>query len=246
MKNIIAFGVITIFVFSTAVFGQQYPMLEDVRAVSVTIDHAGADPNNPHINWPKLQLNIAKKISAAGIEIEPVKGVRLPGIPDLNVTVMMVAIPETEQFVFHVQTSLYRLVNIPENSKVMISSPVWAELATMQSVAAEDTEAALTKAAMKQVEKFIGAWQSVQPKSAATAETQNLASLQKAQPPVAPAGNSTQDANTPKYLASKNGKVFHLPQCRTAKGFSGDSMITFASREEALDSGRRPCKRCNP
>ena len=49
-----------------------------------------------------------------------------------------------------------------------------------------------------------------------------------------------------KYVASKNSKVFHRPDCKWAKRISPKNLIGFKPREEAIRSGRRPCKRCRP
>ena len=48
------------------------------------------------------------------------------------------------------------------------------------------------------------------------------------------------------YVSSKNSKVFHKPTCTHARRLQPDSMVVFSSRQEAIDSGRRPCKTCNP
>ena len=49
-----------------------------------------------------------------------------------------------------------------------------------------------------------------------------------------------------KYVASKNSKVFHRPDCKWAKKISSKNLIGFRSREEAVKSGRRPCRSCEP
>jgi len=48
------------------------------------------------------------------------------------------------------------------------------------------------------------------------------------------------------YVASKNSKVFHRPDCESAKKIAPGNLIGFKSREEAINSGRRPCKVCKP
>ena len=47
-----------------------------------------------------------------------------------------------------------------------------------------------------------------------------------------------------KYVASKNSRVFHRPDCKWAKRISSKNLVGFKSREEAIRSGRRPCKSC--
>jgi len=46
------------------------------------------------------------------------------------------------------------------------------------------------------------------------------------------------------YIASKNGKVFHKPDCRFAKRIK--KKIKFITRKEAIVQGLRPCKLCKP
>ncbi|MBW2004081.1 MAG: hypothetical protein JRI72_05620 [Deltaproteobacteria bacterium] len=47
-------------------------------------------------------------------------------------------------------------------------------------------------------------------------------------------------------MASRNSKVFHRPDCKWAKKIKAGNLIGFKSREEAVKSGRRPCKSCGP
>ena len=49
-----------------------------------------------------------------------------------------------------------------------------------------------------------------------------------------------------KYVASKKSKVFHSPNCKWVKRIKPENLIGFKSREEAISSGRRPCKVCSP
>ena len=48
------------------------------------------------------------------------------------------------------------------------------------------------------------------------------------------------------YVASRNSKIFHRPDCGYVKRILPKNLIGFNSREEAIKSGRRPCKSCKP
>jgi methylphosphotriester-DNA--protein-cysteine methyltransferase len=48
------------------------------------------------------------------------------------------------------------------------------------------------------------------------------------------------------FVASKNSRVFHKPECSSAKRILEENLVVYSSREEAINSGKRPCKRCNP
>ena len=47
-------------------------------------------------------------------------------------------------------------------------------------------------------------------------------------------------------IGNKRSHVFHLPACTSVADMKEHNKIPFASREEALLAGYRPCRRCNP
>ncbi len=49
-----------------------------------------------------------------------------------------------------------------------------------------------------------------------------------------------------KYVASRTSKVFHRTDCKWAKRISPKNFMGFKTREEAIRSGRRPCRSCGP
>jgi len=49
-----------------------------------------------------------------------------------------------------------------------------------------------------------------------------------------------------KYVASKYSKVFHYIWCPLARKIAEKNRIYFKTREEAIKSGRRPCRKCRP
>jgi methylphosphotriester-DNA--protein-cysteine methyltransferase len=48
------------------------------------------------------------------------------------------------------------------------------------------------------------------------------------------------------YCASTKSRVFHYCSCRSAKKIKPDNFIEFNTREDAIETGRRPCKVCKP
>lgn len=49
-----------------------------------------------------------------------------------------------------------------------------------------------------------------------------------------------------KYAASKKSEVFHYINCFYVARIKPENLILFKTREEAIASGRRPCKKCKP
>ena len=48
------------------------------------------------------------------------------------------------------------------------------------------------------------------------------------------------------YIGNKKSMKFHYPGCRAVSQMSEKNKVEFASREEAVDQGYRPCGECNP
>lgn len=48
------------------------------------------------------------------------------------------------------------------------------------------------------------------------------------------------------YMASKTSKIFHCVGCSHAKRIDPAKAVNFSKREEAIKTGRKPCKTCNP
>ena len=47
------------------------------------------------------------------------------------------------------------------------------------------------------------------------------------------------------YVASENLAIFHKAGCKGGK-ISEENVVHYATREEAIQSGKRPCRKCNP
>jgi micrococcal nuclease len=48
------------------------------------------------------------------------------------------------------------------------------------------------------------------------------------------------------YVASAKSQVFHKPDCQWARKIDPKNRQTFATREETIKAGKRPCKMCKP
>ncbi len=65
-------------------------------------------------------------------------------------------------------------------------------------------------------------------------------------PPVVKTETKTTETQEYKYAASKKSEVFHYIDCSYVKKIKPEDLILFKTREEAIASGRRPCKKCKP
>lgn len=48
------------------------------------------------------------------------------------------------------------------------------------------------------------------------------------------------------YVGNANSKKFHYTDCSAAQRMNPDNRVNFSTRDEAINAGYVPCKRCNP
>ncbi len=48
------------------------------------------------------------------------------------------------------------------------------------------------------------------------------------------------------FVASKNSEIFHKSTCPSAKRIAVGNIVGYKTRQEAIEAGKRPCKRCKP
>lgn len=48
------------------------------------------------------------------------------------------------------------------------------------------------------------------------------------------------------YCGNKNSKVFHTDNCGSVKSMLESNKVYFSTRDEFIQNGYTPCKRCNP
>ena len=233
--------------------GLSHPELAWIERLNVIVVPPDSEPNKNGLVWKELQAKIESKLKEAGIKIvdaieEEDISRRSLGIPDLRVDIDMLKLKDLQQYVFHIQTSFARSLNLfPSQARLtLIKSDVWKARAVMQVVSVENMPAEVTNVVLEQVETFICAYvvanpPDKQPADARTTDTvSQTAQRQQAKPAAKPAVAKY------KYVASKNSKVFHKPECSSAKRILPKNLVGYNGRDEALKAGKRPCKICKP
>ena len=222
---------------------QPNPTLVGIDNLHVTIIHPDEEPNG--LKWGKLREEIDNNINEAGMKVftpEPGVKYKLPIWPALKIHVDMLGLGQSEQYVFRIQTSLSRAVFLTEKQKFSFKADVWKTDASMQAVSVADMPAAVTKVVLEQTEAFIMAWLTANPQGIQTADVNDIDSLKKEREMPLAKSPTAKD----QYVASKNSKVFHRPDCGSAKRISPKNLVGYNSRDEVIQAGKRPCKRCKP
>lgn len=226
--------------------GQPNPAIARIRQLYIVVVPPDAEPNKEGLVWKELETAVESKISENGIKIaEAIQRehiLRSLAIPELRININTLKIEEPNQYIFHIETSLAKRVYLTGDISQSVKVDVWRTEPTMQAVSAENMPAAVTGAVLEQVETFIHAYLAANPwnKQSIDANEASEAAEEQDEPVAesAPAENE--------YVASKNSKVFHKPDCSWAKKIKPENLVGYSSRDEAINAGKRPCRQCNP
>jgi hypothetical protein len=256
---------------SDTLLGQPEPALRGLKQLYIIIRAPNAVPKSHGIVFEEIENSVAEKIKEAGITIaetdvnkmDPnsveartlkilkrrtdssnVKNLKFRHgqIPELRVNIDVLGIKDSQQFVFHVQTSLARLVNLKNENRLSFKTEVWQSEPIMQIVSKDSMPAAVTSAVLEQVEAFIHAYMAANPPNKRPSEVNNISETTEEQ--LKPVAESTPGEY--KYVASKSSKVFHKPDCIWVQRIKAENLVGYSSRDEAINAGKRPCKQCNP
>jgi len=217
----------------TGLIGRVNPTLVGISEVSVVIDPPDGEPNKDSLLWEQIDAKVQEKLGKSGVKVNPA---RLLSRPELIIAVDLLRLEESQAYVFHVQTSLARRVVLDSERQVHLKADVWKAKPAMVAAAVEDMQGKITEAVLAQVESFVTCLLTANPDGFGAADVAKVAKK----------GNSGKlvSQGRYRYVASKKSRVFHRADCIWAQRIKPENLIGFNSREEAIRSGRRPCRRC--
>lgn len=223
--------------------GRVNPTLTDIDNLHVTIIHPEDKPDG--FVWEKLKAQIDNKINKAEMKVfSPEPGVmyKLPVWPELTIRADIIKLEQSEQYVFHIQTSLARMVHLENKSNLTFKTDVWKTEPVMRAASMQDAPEAITKIVLEQTDTFITACLDAKQKDYEDVHTTQAGISQKE---TARASSAKEPAESV-YVASKSSKVFHKSTCNWAKRIKPENLVHYKTRQDAVNDGKRPCKTCNP
>jgi hypothetical protein len=222
--------------------GRPHSALADIEHLMVVIVPPDAEPNKDGLFWRELEAKIINKLNEAGIKIMPGIAGSILNIDELRVYIDMLKLTDSQQYVFCIQTSLARAVYLKKQRHLLFKADVWKVEPVMQAVSVKDMPTAVTNVTLEQAEAFIHAYLAANPPDKQPSDANDISIVPKE--PFKPSHKST--AAKYEYVASKNSKVFHKPDCSSARRIKPENLTGYNSRAEAIKSGKRPCKICKP
>lgn len=229
--------------------GRINPAMVDIDGLYVDITASYSDFSNDGQFLGRLHAEAEQRIAQAGINIysgpvlvntEPVN------IPVLKVSIETFELGDSQQNMYRIQTSLSVGIYPSQAPSVLFKVDVWIRGATVEATSAEKTPAAVADLVIKQVDAFVEDYLSANPQSgrAAAPAAKRTIPVTTGRERVRPTPKQATLENN--FVASKNSRVFHKPVCSSAKRILEENIVAYSSREEAINSGKRACKRCKP
>jgi hypothetical protein len=233
--------------------GQPNPALAGIMGLNVTIIPTCEESDKNGLVWKELEQNIISKLKNAGVTaavlIDGKFSLFSYDAPNLRICINILKLSDSQKYVFHIQNTLARTVILPGQQNLYFKTDVWETEPVMKEVSEENMQAAVTSAISEQVEAFIHAYLAANPPDKQAPDGNDIGIIPKEQPKPAvksiPASQQGEPAEY-KYVASKNSNVFHRPNCSSAKRIKPENLVGYRSRDEAINTGKRPCKRCKP
>jgi hypothetical protein len=223
------------------------PALVGIEQLYVFTVQPDAEPNKDGLVWEVLDGKAELKLKEAGIKTAQISylGGRAAmdhNIPQLRIYIDMLKPSDSQQYVFHIRTSLVSSVSLVKQPSCYIKADIWKAESAMQAVSVQDMPAKITDEVLQQVSYFINAYNAANVTAAQQSDAKGIALMDQQQNKKAVQAPIAEY----KYVASKNGKVFHKPECPWAQRIKPENLIVYDSREDAIEKGKRPCNRCKP
>jgi len=218
--------------------GRDNFLLKDVNSCRVLVTPEDASLAEYAGLWARMERDITERLNRAGLNAESARqnpGRAGFGVSEYNVEISRFDAANPERIVLLAKTTV--TVDVVVNRRTGRSMRIagWIKGGSTQARELAGMGTAIASLVFKQTSEFIGALKTVNNPSV----TQG-------------AGESTSRANKNeneeeyKYVASRLSRVFHKPDCMWAERIKEENLVKYKTRQQAIDDGKRPCKRCEP
>ncbi len=214
------------------------PVLTGIEPLCVVVISHNDEPKHAGLLLKNIKQKTEADLKKAGIDVIVVPDENNPPeLPELRIFVDIFRPEHSNRCFLHIQTSLAKLVYLKKDLSLSIKTDIWKIGPEMELAPYDNMQTMVARMVSKQVDVFI---------HACIAANSSAKSSDSNSPTIAanPAAKSEPAKQT--FVASKNGKAFHKPDCSSAARIKPENLVTYNSREQALAAGKNPCKQCKP
>lgn len=227
---------------SSAKLNPRQASLKDANVMTVDVV-CSQEVKDTDLNQQEIRENIVKQLEQAGIKILPVNlWGTAPGRCRLKVLIRVYKPSDLDTFIYNLKIYFVQTVALERIPEAKIDAVTW-ELAWLAHGSKSRLAGAVPANLKIMTDNFIRDYHLANPLSNEQSDINagNNVSV------TSPKGQIRSGVTAQyKYVSSKNSKIFHLPQCRSAKRIKPENLVGYNSREEVIQAGKRPCKVCKP
>ena len=227
---------------SLARLNPQQASLKGVRQMNVDVV-CSKETRETDLKQQEIRANIVKQLEQTSVEVLPEQlWAAAPGRCRLKVLIKVYQPPNLKTFIYNLKVYFVQTVNLQRIPQIKVDAVTW-ELSWLT----HSDEKRLTRDVHANlrimIDNFIRDYQKANPKGADSPVTSDSSTVSKNIPKEQ---IQSDDVAAFRYVSSKNSRVFHGPRCRSAKRINPENLVTYSSRIEAVQAGKRPCKVCRP
>jgi len=227
---------------SSAKLNPMQESLRDVQAITVDVV-CSEDATEADLNQKNIRDNLINQLEQTGIKIIPGQFWQTaPGRCRLKVLIKVYKPSELKSFIYNLKVYFIQTVALERIPETKIDTATW-ELSWLGHGSKERLTESIPANLKIMIDSFIRDYRTANSFNAESSGTETADDVSVTSPKGQIHSNV---AVSYKYVSSKNSQVFHRPNCRSAKRIKPENLVGYNSREEAIQSGKRPCKVCRP
>lgn len=215
-------------------------LLKNINTCKVSISVEGVSLLEYKDLWNRLEKDVVNRLKEGGLQA--VSWRKNPGKSGYGVSEYKVSISKhqaelPERTIYQIETAVTVDIVADAKTKRHIRIQGWSRGGTTQTKQVHNMPSAVSGLIFEHTDDFIKDCKrlntSVKPAEPNQPEQKNQKQV-----------NSEENVNY--FMASKFSKVFHKPGCMWAERIKEENIVKYKTRQQALDDGKRPCKRCKP
>jgi hypothetical protein len=227
---------------SSARLNPRQASLRGVKEMNVDVV-CSQDIKETDLKQQDIRENIVKQLEQTGIKILPEQlWGTAPGRCRLKVLIKVYKPSDLKTFIYNLKVYFVQTVTLERIPEAKIDAVTW-ELTWLAHGSKDRLTEAVPNNLKIMTDNFIRDY------NLANMKDNELSgnSESNAVSVIAPKGQIRSGvAISYKYVSSKNSKVFHSPNCRSAKRINPENLVGYNSKNEVMQAGKRPCKVCKP
>ncbi len=240
------------------VAGLPNPALVGIEAIRVVVIYQNALVGRAEWIYRDLGAMAEQRLAASdpriAFLIERGFAARYQNIPTITINVDKIILNPARPPALYVRTSFSADVTLERNLATFLRIELWTAAETIQAQSLQAEFTSVTSLVNKHIEQFASDFKQANSYVTPMTDVNDFNNIQPPAKQQTPAEIPKEIPKTPVekerveqfYIASKNSSVFHRPDCTWVDRILPKNRIEYKTREQAIQAGKKPCKKCQP